>query len=71
MLNDGVVKCPLCGGFTHIEKRELLAALKNTRVREQVGKYIRELLGQTGRESDLQGSVPASHFRAPHPGSLG
>lgn len=44
MVNDDVVKCPLCGGFSHIEKPELLAALKNTRVREQVKKYIRELL---------------------------
>jgi hypothetical protein len=44
MVNDDVVKCPLCGGFSHIEEPELLAALKNTRVREQVKKYIRELL---------------------------
>jgi hypothetical protein len=44
MVNDDVVKCPLCGGFSHIEEPELLAALKNIRVREQVKKYIRELL---------------------------
>ena len=25
MVNDDVVKCPLCGGFTHIEKTELRA----------------------------------------------
>ena len=44
MANDEVVKCPLCGGFSHIERPELLAALKNPRVREQVNKYIHELL---------------------------
>jgi hypothetical protein len=44
MVNDDVVKCPLCGGFSHIEKPELLAALKNARVREQVKNYIREVL---------------------------
>jgi hypothetical protein len=44
MVNDDVVKCPLCGGFSHIAEPELLAALKNARVREQVKNYIRELL---------------------------
>jgi hypothetical protein len=44
MINDDVVKCPLCGGFTHVENSELLEALKNTRLREQVEKYIAELL---------------------------
>lgn len=44
MVNDDVVKCPLCGGFTHVEKPELLEALKNTRIREQVENYIAELL---------------------------
>jgi hypothetical protein len=44
MVNDDVVKCPLCGAFSHIQKPELLAALQNTRVREQVENYIRELL---------------------------
>jgi hypothetical protein len=44
MVNDNVVKCPLCGGFTHIEKPQLLEALKNTRIREQVENYIAELL---------------------------
>jgi hypothetical protein len=44
MVNDDVVKCPLCGGFTHIEKTELREALKNTLLREQVELYIAELL---------------------------
>src|SRR3954452_1178762 len=29
MLNDDVVKCPLCGGFSHIEQPNLLAALRD------------------------------------------
>ena len=44
MVNDDVVKCPLCGGFTHIEKPELLDALKNPRLREQIETYIAKLL---------------------------
>jgi len=44
MINDDVVKCPLCGGFTHIDKPDLLAALKHPRVREQVESYVAELL---------------------------
>jgi hypothetical protein len=44
MANDDVVKCPLCGGFTHIEKPGLLATLRNPRLREQVEGYIAELL---------------------------
>ena len=44
MINDDVVKCPLCGGFTHIERTDLLSALKEPRIREQVEKYIAELL---------------------------
>jgi hypothetical protein len=44
MANDEVVKCPLCGGFTHIEKPDLLAALRNPGLREKVERYIAELL---------------------------
>ena len=44
MINDDVVKCPLCGGFTHIEKPDLWAALKEPRVREQIENYIVGLL---------------------------
>jgi hypothetical protein len=35
MVNDNLVKSPLCGGFTHIEKPELLAALRNPTIRQQ------------------------------------
>lgn len=44
MTDENVVKCPLCGGFTHIEKADLLSALKNPRIREQVEGYIEQLL---------------------------
>jgi hypothetical protein len=44
MINDDVVKCPLCGGFTHIEKADLLAALREPRLREQIEEYVAELL---------------------------
>jgi len=44
MINDDLVKCPLCGGFTHIDKPDLLAALQDTRIREQIERYITELL---------------------------
>ncbi len=44
MINDDVVKCPLCGGFTHIAKSELRAALNQPRIREQVERFITDLL---------------------------
>jgi hypothetical protein len=44
MADDNVVKCPLCGGFAHIEKPELLKALTDPRIREQVENYIASLL---------------------------
>lgn len=59
MANDDVVKCPLCGGFSHIEKPELLAALKNARVREQVKRYIHELL-----QSPVDDLLPVKATRA-------
>jgi hypothetical protein len=61
MVNDEVVKCPLCGGFTHIDKPELLAALKNTRVREQVEKYLRELLQSPVDAPSSVGTTQAGH----------
>ena len=44
MTNDDVVKCPLCGGFSHIENPDLLAALKNPQIREQVEHNLADLL---------------------------
>jgi hypothetical protein len=43
MANNNV-KCPLCGGFAHIEKPELQNALTNPRIRQQVSNYINFLL---------------------------
>lgn len=51
MVNDDLVKCPLCGGFTHVEKPELVAALNNPKIRKQVETYAAELL-QSG-DSEL------------------
>ncbi len=44
MTNDDVVKCPLCGGFTHVGKPELLEALRDPKIRQQVGDYVTQLL---------------------------
>jgi hypothetical protein len=59
MVNDDVVKCPLCGGFTHIEKPELLDALRNPRLREQVERYIVELLKSPVDELSTVGATQA------------
>ena len=58
MVNDDVVKCPLCGGFTHIDNPALLQALRNPNLRERVEKYIRQLLRSP--VEDLS-SVHATH----------
>lgn len=44
MVNDDLVKCPLCGGFTHIEKPELLAAFRDSKVRQRIESYVADLL---------------------------
>jgi len=44
MINDDVVKCPLCGGSTHVERPELMQALKEPRIRERIENYIADLL---------------------------
>ncbi len=44
MVKDDLVKCPLCDGFTHIAKPELLAALRDPKVRQQVESYVANLL---------------------------
>ena len=61
MVNDDVVKCPLCGGFTHIEKTELREALKNPRLREQVELYIAELLKSPVDDLTTVGATQAGH----------
>jgi hypothetical protein len=44
MVNDDLVKCPLCGGFTHVGKPELVSALNDAKVRQQVESFVAELL---------------------------
>ena len=50
MVNDDLVKCPLCGGFTHVEKPELLAALHDAKIRQQVESFVAELLRSPSSE---------------------
>ena len=59
MTNDDVVKCPLCGGFTHIEKPDLLAALRSPALRELVEKYIAQLLQSPVEELSSVGATQA------------
>ncbi len=44
MTNDDLIKCPLCGGFTHVDSPDLLAALRDPRLREQVEQYVQGVL---------------------------
>jgi hypothetical protein len=57
MVNDNVVNCPLGGGFTHVEKSELLQALNNPRLCEQVERYITELLRSPVEELATAGAA--------------
>ena len=63
MINDDVVKCPLCGGFTHIEKPDLLAALKQPRIRELVEQYLTELLKSPAEELSNVGAQGGRDFQ--------
>jgi hypothetical protein len=60
-VNDDAVKCPLCGGFTHIEKTDLRDDLKNPRLREQVELYIAQLLKSPVEELTSVGATQAGH----------
>lgn len=59
MTNDKVVKCPLCGGFTQIEDADLLSALQEPRIREQIEKYIALLLKSPLEELSSVGATQA------------
>lgn len=50
MVNDDLVKCPLCGGFTHVAEPALLAALNDPTIRQRVESYVAELLRSTAGE---------------------
>lgn len=43
MANDDLVKCPFCGGFTHVAP-DLVAALRDPNVRRQIEAYAAQLL---------------------------
>ncbi len=64
MVNDDLVKCPLCNGFTHVGKPELVAALKDPKVRQQVEAYVEELLrGEATELANVSaGAAPAGDF---------
>ena len=44
MANDDLVKCPVCGSVTHIVNKDLLTALRDSRLREHLEKYVTQLL---------------------------
>jgi hypothetical protein len=50
MVNDNLVKCPLCDGFTRVDKPELLAALNDSKIRQQIENYLAELLRRPATE---------------------
>ena len=60
MVNDDVVKCPLCGGFTHIENPALLQALHTPALREQIETYIAELLKSPVEDLSSVATTPAA-----------
>jgi hypothetical protein len=64
MANDDVVKCPLCGGFMHIDTPELLATLHDPNIRQQVEIYVAELLrSQAGELASVAvGQSPGRDF---------
>ena len=58
MVNDDLVKCPLCGGFTHVGKPELVLALNDPKIRRQIENFVAELLGSG--TSELAGVTAGS-----------
>ncbi len=58
MVNDDLVKCPLCGGFTHVAKHELLSALRDAKIRQQVENYVASLLQSQSAELASVAATP-------------
>jgi hypothetical protein len=50
MADEKVVKCPLCGGLSHIEDSRLLKALTEPRIRVLVENYVNSLLRNPAKE---------------------
>jgi hypothetical protein len=44
MVNEEMVKCPVCGIFTRIDKPELRAALNDPKIRQQIEDYVAGLV---------------------------
>ena len=59
MINDDVVKCPLCGGFTHVQQKELLTALQDPNLRKQIEGFVSERLQSPAKE--LAGVAPKNN----------
>jgi hypothetical protein len=59
MLNDELVKCPVCGVFTRINKPELLAALHDPKIRQQIENYVAQLLSSPTTELAGVAASPA------------
>lgn len=58
MQNDDLVKCPLCGGFTHVDSPELLTALSDPGNRARVQSFVAELLGSPVELAGVSASSP-------------
>jgi hypothetical protein len=65
MVNDDLVKCPLCGGFTHVGTPALVAALKDPKIRKQVEDYVLQLVQSSSNQpaSIAQGLTTPLNFR--------
>jgi hypothetical protein len=59
MLNNELVKCPVCGVFTRIDKPELVAALNDPRIRQQIEDYVVQLLRTAPAELASVAAGPA------------
>jgi hypothetical protein len=44
MSNEELVKCPVCGILTRIDKPELRAALNDPKIRQQIEEYVAGLV---------------------------
>ena len=58
MLHDELVKCPVCGIFTRIDKPELRAALNDPKICQQIENYVAGLLSSAPAE--LASVAPSS-----------
>jgi hypothetical protein len=57
MLNEELVKCPVCGIFTRIDKPELRAALNDPKIRQQIEEFVAGLVPAASGELASVGAV--------------